>query len=230
MTSVTDELDRVRARVTRAARAHGRDPRTITVLAVSKGQPADAIRAAYAAGQRDFGENYVQEAAAKMDLLADLPLIWHFIGRVQRNKTRFVAERCDWCHTVDRTAVADRLNEQRPYHSPPLQVCIQVRMGDDPGRAGVAPEELRALAEHVAVLPRLRLRGLMCLPPPEPTFERQRVHFRRLLECMEELVAAGLTLDTLSAGMSGDLEAAIAEGATLVRVGTAIFGPREQRA
>lgn len=230
MTSVTDELDRVRARVTRAARAHGRDPRTITVLAVSKGQSADAIRAAYAAGQRDFGENYVQEAAAKMDLLADLPLIWHFIGPVQRNKTRFVAERCDWCHTVDRPAVADRLNEQRPYHSPPLQVCIQVRMGDDPGRAGVAPDDLRALAEHVAVLPRLRLRGLMCLPPPEPTFERQRVHFRRLRECMEELVAAGLTLDTMSAGMSGDLEAAIAEGATVVRVGTAIFGPREQRA
>jgi PLP dependent protein len=227
MTSVTDELDRIRARVTRAARAHGRDPRTIAVLAVSKGKSADAIRAAHAAGQLDFGENYVQEAAAKMDLLTDLPLVWHYIGRLQRNKTRFVAERCDWCHTLDRASAAERLNEQRPYHAPPLQVCIQVEATGDPSRAGVATGELQALAEHVATLPRLRLRGLMCLPPPEPTFERQRVHFRRLRECMEGLVARGFPLDVLSAGMSGDLEAAVAEGATLLRIGTAIFGPRD---
>ena len=226
MTSVTQKLDEVRARVTGAARRHGRDPESIHLIAVSKGQTADAIRAAYAAGQRDFGENYVQEAAAKMADLAELPLVWHHIGRLQANKTRFVAERCDWCHTVDRLSVAERLSRQRSWHAPPLQVCIQVEVAGATERAGVAVAELPRLAEQVAALPRLRLRGLMCLPPVETEFERQRVHFRRLRECQQALISAGFALDVLSAGMSADMEAAVAEGATHLRIGTAIFGPR----
>jgi pyridoxal phosphate enzyme (YggS family) len=226
MTGVTQKLELVRARVTAAARRHGRDPASIHLLAVSKGQTAGAVRAAYAAGQRDFGENYAQEAAAKMAELTDLPLAWHFIGRLQANKTRFVAERCDWCHTPDRLSIAERLSRQRPYHAPPLEVCIQVEVAGGPERSGVAIAELPRLAQQVAALPRLRLRGLMCLPPIEAEFERQRVHFRRLRECREQLIAAGLTLDVLSAGMSADLEAAVAEGATHLRIGTAIFGPR----
>jgi pyridoxal phosphate enzyme (YggS family) len=226
MTSVTHKLEEVRARVTAAARRYGRDPGSIHLIAVSKGQTTEAVRAAYAAGQREFGENYAQEAAAKMDALADLPLVWHYIGRLQTNKTRFVAERCDWCHTVDRRSVAERLSRQRPYHAPPLQVCIQVQVADGTDRAGVAVADLPRLAELIAALPRLRLRGLMCLPPPETEFERQRVHFRRLHECRQALIEAGFELDVLSAGMSADLEAAVAEGATHVRIGTAIFGPR----
>jgi pyridoxal phosphate enzyme (YggS family) len=226
MTGVTHKLEEVRARVTAAARRYGRDPESIHLLAVSKGQTADAIRAAYAAGQREFGENYAQEAAAKMTELAELPLVWHFIGRLQTNKTRFVAERCDWCHTLDRQSVAERLSRQRPYHAAPLQVCIQVRVADSMDRAGVAVADLPRLAGLVAALPRLRLRGLMCLPPAETEFERQRVHFRRLRECQEAMTDAGFALDVLSAGMSADLEAAVAEGATHLRIGTAIFGPR----
>ena len=226
MTSVTHKLEEVRARVTSAALRYGRDPTDVDVLAVSKGHPPEAIRAAFAAGQREFGENYVQEAAGKMDELSDLPLVWHFIGRLQSNKTRFVAERCDWCHTVDRWSVAERLSAQRPYHAPPLQLCIQVEAEAAPGHAGVAGGELPALAAQIAALPRLRLRGLMCMPPPEADLTRQRAHFRRLREYQEQLNASGFELDVLSAGMSGDLEAAIAEGATLVRIGTAIFGPR----
>jgi PLP dependent protein len=226
MTSVTPKLDEVLARVTSAALRCGRDPAAIHIIAVSKGQPASAIRAVHAAGLRDFGENYAQEAAGKMDELADLPLSWHYIGRLQTNKTRFIAERCDWCHTVDRLQVAARLSRQRPYHAPPLQLCLQVRVTDSARHAGVEPRALHALAEQVRALPRLRLRGLMCLPPPEPDYERQRMHFRRLRECLEELQRLGIELDVLSAGMSGDLEAAVAEGATHLRIGTAIFGPR----
>jgi pyridoxal phosphate enzyme (YggS family) len=226
MTSVTHKLEQVRARVTAAALRYGRDPASIHLLAVSKGQTAEAIRAAYAAGQRDFGENYAQEAAAKMAELTDLPLVWHYIGRLQANKTRFVAERCDWCHTVDRSSIAERLSRQRPYHAPPLQVCIQVEVAGGTEHAGVAIAELPRLAEQVAALPRLRLRGLMCLPPVETEFERQRVHFRRLRECQQALTATGFVLEVLSAGMSADMEAAIAEGATHLRIGTAIFGPR----
>jgi PLP dependent protein len=226
MTSVTPKLDDVLARVTRAAHRCGRDPDGVHVIAVSKGQPAAAIRAAWTAGQRDFGENYAQEAADKMHELADLPLTWHFIGRLQANKTRFVAEHCDWCHTVDRLTVAERLSQQRPYHAPPLQLCLQVRVAAGAGRAGVDPDALHGLAERVRALPRLRLRGLMCLPPPEQDYERQRMHFRHLREYQQALQARGFALDVLSAGMSADLEAAVAEGATHLRIGTAIFGPR----
>jgi pyridoxal phosphate enzyme (YggS family) len=229
MTSVTRKLDDLQARVTAAARRFGRDPQSIHIIAVSKGHGAAAIREAYAAGLREFGENYVQEASGKADELADLPLVWHFIGRLQANKTRFVAERCDWCHTLERSSVAERLNAQRPFHAPPLQVCIQVEVAGDPSRSGVQVADLPSFAERVAALPRLRLRGLMCLPPIEQDFEGQRAHLRRLRECRDLLLRRGLELDVLSAGMSDDLEAAIAEGATHLRIGTAIFGPREPR-
>ena len=216
----------VRERIAAAARAAGRAPDAVRLVAATKTQTVDAVRAVLAAGVTDVGENRAQELVAKAPELADAAPTWHFIGRLQANKTRFVAERCDWCHTLDRLNVAERLNRQRPYHAPPLQVCVQVDVANGQDRAGVAMSELPRLAEAVAALPRLRLRGLMCLPPIETEFERQRLHFRRLRECQEALISAGFALDVLSAGMSGDLEAAIAEGATHLRIGTAIFGPR----
>jgi pyridoxal phosphate enzyme (YggS family) len=185
------------------------------------------VRAAYEAGHRDFAENYVQEAASKVDGLADLAdLRWHFIGQLQANKTREVAERFAWVHTIDRERIAARLSAQRPHHAPPLQVLLQVRLGDEAGKGGVSPESLSSLATVVSTLPRLRLRGLMCIPPPATTFEAQRAPFRELHGLLGRLNANGHQLDTLSMGMSDDLEAAIMEGATMVRVGTAIFGPR----
>jgi hypothetical protein len=185
------------------------------------------VRAAAAAGQREFGENYVQEGADKVDALADLPgLVWHFIGQLQANKTREVAARFDWVHTVDRERIAARLSAQRPHHAPPLQVLLQVRLADEAGKGGVTATEVPALATAVAALPRLQLRGLMCIPPPAADLEAQRAPFRRLRELLESLNSAGHRLDTLSMGMSDDLEAAVLEGATIVRVGTAIFGRR----
>jgi pyridoxal phosphate enzyme (YggS family) len=197
------------------------------LLAVSKLQPASMVRQAAAAGQVDFGENYVQEGCDKVAALADVPgLQWHFIGQLQGNKTREVAENFHWVHTVDRSRVAARLSAQRPAHLPPLQVLLQVRLADEPGKGGVTPIETAALAASVAALPRLQLRGLMCIPPPVADFEEQRRPFRQLRELLQSLQAAGYALDTLSMGMSDDLEAAILEGATIVRVGTAIFGRR----
>jgi pyridoxal phosphate enzyme (YggS family) len=220
-------LQAVRGRIDAAARQAGRDPASVGLLAVSKQQPAAMVRAAHEAGQVDFGENYVQEAATKIDQLRDLPdLRWHFIGQLQANKTREVAERCHWVHTVDRERLAARLSAQRPHHAPPLEVLIQVRLEDEPGKGGVAPDAVPALATIVASMPRLRLRGLMCIPPPAQGLEAQRIPFRRLRELLERLNAGGHGLDTLSMGMSDDLEAAVLEGATIVRVGTAIFGPR----
>ena len=221
-----DGLKLVLARIEAAARRAGRDPRSVTLLAVSKQQPAAAIRALAEAGQREFGENYVQEAVGKIDALRDLPLQWHFIGQLQGNKTREVAERFQWVHTVDRERVALRLSAQRPHYAPPLQVLLQVKLADEQAKGGVSPADLPALATAVAALPRLRLRGLMCIPPDSGTEAEQRRPFRRLRELLEHLRSAGHDLDTLSMGMSGDLEAAILEGATIVRVGTAIFGPR----
>jgi pyridoxal phosphate enzyme (YggS family) len=177
------------------------------------------------AGVTDFGENYLQEALAKLDRLADLPLRWHFIGAVQSNKTRMIAERFDWVHSVDRLRLAQRLSEQRPFHAPPLNVCIQVALTPEANKAGVEPSALPSLAGAIALLPRLSLRGLMCLPPPLEA-SVQRANFARLRGLLQELNAGGHKLDTLSMGMSGDFESAIAEGATLVRVGTALFGPR----
>jgi len=206
--------------------AAGRDPATVTLVAVTKAKTAESVRLAATAGVTDFGENYLQEALAKMDQLADLPLQWHFIGGIQSNKTRPIAERFDWVHGVDRLNVARRLSEQRPFHAPPLNVCLQVALDPEPTKGGVSPEALASLAADVAGLPRLRLRGLMCVPPPQRGPEAQRPVFARLRVALQELNAGGLKLDTLSMGMSADFECAIAEGATLVRIGTALFGSR----
>jgi PLP dependent protein len=220
-------LQSVRSRIARAAVAAGRDPDSVRLLAVCKLQPATMVRAAATAGQREFGENYVLEGVEKIEALADVPgLAWHFIGQLQGNKTREVATRFDWVHTVDRERIALRLSAQRPHYAPPLQVLLQVRLAEEPGKGGVTPEETPALARAVATLPGLRLRGLMCIPPPAADPEAQRVPFRRLRELLQQLNESGLALDTLSMGMSDDLEAAVLEGSTLVRVGTAIFGPR----
>ncbi|HET8551193.1 MAG TPA: YggS family pyridoxal phosphate-dependent enzyme [Gammaproteobacteria bacterium] len=223
---IATSLENVRRTVAESAERHGRDPAAVTVLAVGKTQPAETIRAAAAAGQRDFGANYLQEALAKMDALADLALVWHFIGAIQSNKTRAIAERFAWVHTVDRIKIAHRLSAQRPSDLPPLNICLEVNVSDEPQKAGVALDELDALAAAVAELPHLKLRGLMALPAPSEIFETQREPFRRLASALERLRVAGHDVDTLSMGMSGDFEAAIAEGATIVRIGTAIFGER----
>jgi len=177
-------------------------------------------------GQRDFGENYLQEALAKIQELSGNDICWHFIGQLQSNKTRAVAENFQWVHTVDRERIAARLSEQRPHYAPPLNICLQVRLADEPGKGGATPEELPALARRVSELPRLRLRGLMCIPPPRESFEDQYAFFARLAELQQGLLASGFELDALSMGMSTDLEAAVAAGATWVRIGTAIFGER----
>lgn len=226
MTTIENALQAVKARIIRAAAQCGRDPAGITLLAVSKTFGPDVIRAAFACGQRAFGESYVQEALNKMAVLADLPIEWHFIGPIQSNKTRPIAEHFAWVHSVDRERIARRLSDQRPNALPPLNVCLQVNVSGEASKSGVTPEELPALARAVAHLPRLRLRGLMTIPEPTDDVALQRRRFRLLRELKETLVAEGLPLDTLSMGMSGDLEAAILEGATIVRVGSAIFGER----
>jgi pyridoxal phosphate enzyme (YggS family) len=224
--NLTLHVNHVRSRIRNAAMAAGRDPGTVTLVAVTKTKTAETIRLAATAGVTDFGENYVQEALAKMVRLADLPLRWHFIGAIQSNKTRAIAERFDWVHSVDRLGIAKRLSEQRPFHAPPLQVCIQVALVPESTKGGVAPIALPELATAMAALPRLQLRGLMCLPPPQPDAAAERAVFAQLREALQELNAGGLKLDTLSMGMSADFESAIAEGATVVRIGTALFGAR----
>jgi pyridoxal phosphate enzyme (YggS family) len=219
-------LAAVRARVEAAALRAGRDPASVTLIGVSKTQPPEAVAAAIDAGLRDFGENYVQEGVTKITVLPREGVRWHFIGQLQSNKTKPVAEQFDWVHTVDRLKLAERLSAQRPFHGPELQVCLQVQVEAEPQKGGVAPAELRELADAVARLPRLRLRGLMCIPPPHDDEAAQRRAFARLRELRDDLNAAGHALDALSMGMSADFEAAILEGATHVRVGTAIFGPR----
>lgn len=226
MTTIEARLYAVQARISSAARACGRRPDEVQLLAVSKTWPAEAVRAAAAAGQRSFGENYVQEGAAKAEALRELALDWHFIGPLQSNKTAAVAQAFSWVHGVDRLRIAERLSAQRDVHLPPLNICLQVNISAEASKSGVAPADVGALAQAVSVLPRLRLRGLMCIPAPTPDPAAQRAQFGRLRALRDELVAAGLALDTLSMGMSDDLEAAIAEGATIVRVGTAIFGAR----
>lgn len=219
-------LRAVRARIEAAARQAGRDPAGIRLLAVSKTFDAAAVRDMAACGQRAFGENYVQEAQAKMAMLADLPLEWHFIGPIQSNKTRPIAERFAWAHSLDRAKLAERLSAQRPAHLPPLQVCIEVNVSGEASKRGVAPADLPALAAQVACLPGLALRGLMAIPAPEADPAAQRAAFRRVRAAFDDLIARGHALDTLSMGMSADLEAAIPEGATIVRIGTALFGER----
>ena len=228
MTPISSNLQAVHARIAAAARAAGRDEKDISLLAVSKTWPAGHVRDAAAAGQRAFGENYVQEGVAKVAELAPLGLEWHFIGPLQSNKTRPVAEHFDWVHSIERMKIAERLSEQRPAGVPPLNVCLQVNVSGEASKSGCAPEEAVALAKAIAALPNLRLRGLMCIPEPVEDVEAQRQPFRQLRELYEQLRGDGLPLDTLSMGMSHDIEAAIAEGATMVRVGTAIFGERSK--
>jgi PLP dependent protein len=229
MSDLAHNLDAVLQRIGRAAQSASRDPHSVFLLAVSKTFPAEDVRAAHTAGQRAFGENYVQEALAKVTALADLrsSLEWHFIGPLQSNKTRPVAETFDWVHSVDRLKIAQRLSEQRPENLPPLNVCLQVNVSGETTKAGVAPADAAEAARAIAALPRLRLRGLMSIPEPAGSVEEQRAPHRQLREIFERLRAGGLELDTLSMGMSADLEAAVLEGATMVRVGTAIFGARD---
>ena len=230
MTTIAARLDAVRARIAAAARQAGRDPADVTLLAVSKTWPAEAVREAAAAGQRAFGENYVQEGVDKVEALRALDLEWHFIGPLQSNKTRPVANAFDWVHGIDRLRIAERLSAQRDVHLPPLNVCIQVNVSGEDSKSGVAPAEAGALAHAVAALPRLRLRGLMCIPEPSADEAVLRARFAVLRGLRDELRSAGLVLDTLSMGMSHDLEPAIAEGASIVRVGTAIFAERPRPA
>lgn len=225
--TIIQNLTGVRVRVAAAAAAAGRNPATVHILAVSKTRPIPDLEAALAEGQTEFGENYLQEALPKMAALRrHTGLAWHFIGILQANKTRAVAEHFDWVHTVDREKIAQRLNDQRPAQLAPLNACIEVNLSGEASKSGIAPSELTALAEYLVTLPRLRLRGLMTIPATETNPEKQRVPFCKLRELMGMLNAHGHKLDTLSMGMSGDYETAIAEGATLIRLGTAIFGPR----
>jgi hypothetical protein len=226
VTQITDHLARVHERVANAASAADRAADGIMIVAVSKKQAPAAIRAAYDAGQRDFGENFAQEAIAKIEAL-DLPDIrWHFIGRIQSNKTKEIARYFDWVHTVDRLKIAQRLNDQRPYYAADLNVCIQVNLAEEPQKSGVAANELPALAGEVHRLPRLRLRGLMTMPPADADPAAVAALFDALRGYRDDLAAHGLELDTLSMGMSADLELAVRCGSTMVRIGTAIFGPR----
>ena len=222
-----ERLHILRGRMAAAAAGAGRNVDSVTLLAVSKGQPAERIRAAAAAGATDIGESYLAEALGKLEALGDLPVTWHFIGRLQANKTRHVAERFAWVHGLDRLKIAERLSAQRPFHAPALNVCLQVNLAGEASKGGVPVAEVPALAAAVAALPRLALRGLMCIPPEERDPARQRHWFAQLRALRDSLNAAGLRLDTLSMGMSGDFEAAIQEGATIVRIGTALFGPRK---
>ncbi|MGR4870685.1 YggS family pyridoxal phosphate-dependent enzyme [Variovorax sp. LARHSF232] len=228
MTTIADKLQQVRTRIDAACKACGRDAASVRLLAVSKTFPEAALRAAHAAGQSAFGENYVQEGVAKIQALADLrsAIEWHCIGPLQSNKTRVVAEHFDWVHSIDRLKIAQRLSEQRPAQLPPLQLCLQVNVDGGANKSGVTPPEALALARQVVELPKVRLRGLMAIPEPAESFEEQRALFLRATALYEEMRAAGMPLDVLSLGMSADLEAAVAAGSTMVRVGTAIFGGR----
>jgi pyridoxal phosphate enzyme (YggS family) len=228
MSTIESNLQVVRARIAAAARAAGREPGAVALLAVSKAFAAEAVRAAHAAGQSEFGENYLQEGVEKIAALSALPIVWHFIGPIQSNKTRPIAEHFDWVHSVEREKIARRLAEARPQHRGLLDICLQVNVSGEASKSGVAPDEVRALAEAVRALPRLRLRGLMAVPEPSDDVELQRRRFRGLRVLLEQLNSAGFGLDTLSMGMSQDLEAAVMEGATIVRVGTAIFGERNR--
>lgn len=224
MSTIANNIAKVATRIREAAQAVGRDPDAVGLLAVSKTQSAEAIREANAAGLVHFGENYLQEALEKQASLADLALTWHFIGPIQSNKTKAIAAHFDWVHSVDRLKIAQRLSEQRPAQLPPLNVCLQVNVSGEASKSGCAPDEVEALANAVAALPGLRLRGLMAIPEPSNDPAEQHAAFARLSLLQQQL---DLELDTLSMGMSQDLEAAIAEGATWVRIGTALFGARD---
>ena len=227
---IAENLEVLHARIAQACTQAGRPVHAVQLLAVSKTFGAEAVQQAFDAGQRAFGENYIQEAVEKISMLAQLPLQWHCIGPIQSNKTRLVAQHFQWAHTIDRLKIAQRLSEQRPDDLPPLQVCIQVNVDGCSTKSGVQPHEALALAQAVAVLPRLQLRGLMCIPEPAEDFEAACAVFAKARALFVELIAQGLPMDTLSMGMSGDLEAAVASGSTMVRVGSAIFGARQYAA
>jgi pyridoxal phosphate enzyme (YggS family) len=223
MSTIAENISTLAERIRSAAQAVQRDPASVGLLAVSKTKPASDLREAYDAGLRDFGENYLQEALGKQAELSDLPLIWHFIGPIQSNKTRAIAEHFAWVHSVDRLKIAQRLSEQRPPELPPLNICIQVNVSGEASKSGCDPEDLPALAQAISVLPNLKLRGLMAIPEPTDDRDEQNASFAAVSTLQAQL---GLPLDTLSMGMSHDLEAAIAQGATWVRIGTALFGAR----
>ncbi|VVQ09879.1 YggS family pyridoxal phosphate-dependent enzyme [Pseudomonas fluorescens] len=224
MSTIADNIFHVGSRIQTATQAAHRPENSVQLLAVSKTKPAEALREAYAAGLRDFGENYLQEALGKQLELADLPLIWHFIGPIQSNKTRAIAEHFDWVHSVDRLKIAQRLSEQRPAELPPLNICIQVNVSGEASKSGCTPDDLPALAAAISALPRLKLRGLMAIPEPTDDRAEQDAAFAAVQKLQASL---DLPLDTLSMGMSHDLESAIAQGATWVRIGTALFGARD---
>ena len=226
MATISDALQAVKQRISVAACNAGRDPAQTRLLAVSKTFPAEAVRLAWEAGQQAFGESYVQEALDKIAALRELPLEWHFIGPLQSNKTRPIAENFCWVHGIDRLKIAERLSAARPADLPELQVCLQVNISGEASKSGIAPQQLLSLAQAVSTLPRLKLRGLMAIPEPTDDLALQRRRFAQLRGLLEQLNAQGFALDTLSMGMSDDLEAAVAEGATIVRVGSAIFGTR----
>ena len=229
--SISAHLDQVRQAIAVAARAAARPPESVLLIAVSKTFGPDAVIAAADAGQRAFGENYLQEALDKKLAICEarpgLALEWHFIGPIQSNKTRPIAENFDWVHAVDREKIAQRLSDQRPAHLPPLQICLQVNVSGEDSKSGVSPDDLLPLARAVSVMPHLQLRGLMAIPEPTEDAECQRAPFIQLRQLAQQLREAGIDTDTLSMGMSADMVAAIAEGATMVRIGTAIFGQRD---
>lgn len=227
MTTIASALQAVRSKIAEAAAANHRREDEVELIAVSKGVSPEQIDAAYQAGQRHFGESYVQEATAKMAALNSLSIVWHFIGPIQSNKTRDIARFFSWVHSVDRDKIAERLNDARPHASVPLNICLQVNISGEASKQGVAPDALQDLAQATRLMPQLTLRGLMAIPKATPDIVLQRAQFRRLREMQETLNQTGYRLDTLSMGMSEDFEAAIAEGATMVRVGTAIFGRRQ---
>jgi pyridoxal phosphate enzyme (YggS family) len=228
-TTIQTRLNSVRQRIDDATARYGRDPDSVQLLAVSKTRNAEEIRLAVAAGQQRFGESYLQEALEKIGQLEDQQIEWHFIGRIQSNKTRPIAENFHWVHSIDKLKYAQRMNDQRPDNLPPLNICLQVNVDQEESKGGIALEQTAEMIAEIRQLPRIRLRGLMAIPAPATDLEQQRHPFRLLRELRDRLATPDLPLETLSMGMSGDLEAAIAEGSTMVRVGTAVFGPRNKR-
>ncbi len=226
MQNITHNIAKVNERICLAAEKNQRNAADITLLAVSKTRSADELRQAFSCGQQQFGENYLQEATEKIEQLQDLAITWHFIGPIQSNKTKTIAELFNWAHSVDRLKIAQRLNEQRPVDLPPLNICLQVNISEEDSKSGVLPAELTQLAENVALLPRLKIRGLMAIPQAIDDIEQQRQNFNRLFELYQQLQSVLPSVDSLSMGMSQDMEQAIAEGATMVRIGTDIFGQR----
>ncbi|MCW9014232.1 MAG: YggS family pyridoxal phosphate-dependent enzyme [Gammaproteobacteria bacterium] len=227
--NIAENIRQIQQKISDCCTQYGRSASAVRLLAVSKTKSAELIRQAYAAGQKDFGESYLQEAVGKIHALEELDISWHFIGAIQSNKTRDIAQYFDWVHSVDRLKIARRLNEQRPAEQPPLNICLQVNISNESSKAGAAPEQLASLADKISQLSNIRLRGLMAIPIKADSLQQQRSIFRQMQQALNTLNTHGHQLDTLSMGMSNDMEAAIAEGSTMVRIGTAIFGARDPK-